>query len=59
MKTMDDIRKKIESLKQQKKDLGEYRKSCANLGRGVTDSILEDMEHVQTKIDTLYELLGD
>ena len=59
MKTMDDIRKQIENLKQKKKDLGQYRVSCANLGRGVTDSILEDMEHIQTKIDTLYELLGD
>lgn len=40
MKTKEEIEKKIEALRNKRKSLGQYRVSCANLGRGVTDSIL-------------------
>lgn len=58
MKTKE-IEEKIKSLKAQRKSLGEYRVSCSNLGRGVTDSILRDMERVDDKIDTLLSLLKE
>jgi hypothetical protein len=59
MKTKKEIVKKIEKLIEQRKSLGEYRVSCANLGRGVTDSILEDMERVDDEIRILQGLLEE
>jgi hypothetical protein len=55
----EKIEKRIKDLQERYKDLGEYRKSCANLGRGVTDSILEDMNQVQSQINELQNLLDD
>jgi hypothetical protein len=59
MKTKEEILEKIESLKSQRKTLGQQRVSCANLGRGVTDSILRDMERIDDRIDTLYSLIEE
>lgn len=53
------IKDKIKALETQYENLGQHRKSCANLGRGVTDSILNDMNNVQSQISTLKELLKE
>lgn len=59
MKTKKQIEEQIKSLREDRKDMGQYRVSCANLGRGVTDSILEDMERIDDKIRTLQELMEE
>ena len=59
MKSEKEIREKIKNLREKVKSLGQYRVSCANLGRGVTDSILQDMENVENEIRTLENLLED
>lgn len=55
----EKIEKRIKALQEQYKMLGEQRKSCSNLGRGVTDSILENMNQVQSQISELQNLLDD
>jgi hypothetical protein len=55
----EEIREKIKSLQEQKKEMGRYRASCANLGRGVTDSILRDMERIEDKIDIFREMITE
>jgi len=59
MKTEEEIKEKIKNLREKVKSLGQYRVSCANLGRGVTDSILQDMKNVENEIRTLQNLLED
>jgi len=44
LKSEEEIKKEIEKLRHQKKMILEQRVSCANLGRGVTDSLLRDAE---------------
>ena len=51
------LKKKIEKLRERKKEMGQYRVSCANLGRGVTDSILRDMEDIEHEISILQDLM--
>jgi hypothetical protein len=57
MKTNKELAEKIENLKEKRKDMGQYRVSCANLGRGVTDSILKDMEKIDDEIRILQGLM--
>ena len=59
MKTREELEKQIEDLKKERKMLGQQRVSCANLGRGVTDSILRDMERVDDKIRTIQMILEE
>jgi len=59
LKSEEEIKKEIEKLRHQKKMILEQRVSCANLGRGVTDSLLRDAERVEDKIDTLQLLLRE
>ena len=57
MKSNKKLKEKIKDLRQSKKDMGQYRASCANLGRGVTDSILRNMEDIEHEIRILQELM--
>ena len=57
MKTNKELAEKIENLKEKRKGMGQYRVSCANLGRGVTDSILKDMEKIDDEIRILQGLM--
>jgi len=57
MKTNKELEEKIKGLRERKKEMGQYRASCANLGRGVTDSILRDMEDIEHEIRILQELM--
>lgn len=59
MKSNKEIKEEIERLINRRKNLGQQRVSCANLGRGVTDSILRDMERIDDKIDVLESLLEE
>jgi transposase len=59
MKSNEEVKKEIERLINRRKNLGQQRVSCANLGRGVTDSILRDMERIDDKIDVLESLLEE
>jgi hypothetical protein len=57
MKTDKQLAEKIQNLRERRKDMGQYRVSCANLGRGVTDSILRDMEKIDDEIRILQGLM--
>lgn len=48
-----EILKKIKELEDRLERKGEYRVSCSNLGRGITDSILLDMEKIEIEIKGL------
>jgi len=57
MKTDKQLAEKIQNLREKRKDMGQYRVSCSNLGRGVTDSILRDMEKIDDEIRILQGLM--
>ena len=60
LKSEEEIKEEIEKLRKQRKMFGETRVSCANLGRGITDHYLKQMERCDDKIETLQSLLkGD
>ncbi len=52
---MSENQEKIEELRDRLKRKGALRASCANLGRGITDSILREMREIEREISRLRE----